>query len=62
MVRPPGEQKGVVRRSLAYLVRAEDGGSMARLGGEGIPREGEEKRSVGEWTEERVRMIMKGNK
>ncbi|PQE31746.1 2OG-Fe(II) oxygenase family protein [Rutstroemia sp. NJR-2017a WRK4] len=64
VITPPGEQGGCERRSLAYLVRCEDEGSMRRLEGRGVPRlgEGEEdqERSVKEWAEWRVGQIMNG--
>ncbi|PQE14364.1 oxidoreductase 2OG-Fe(II) oxygenase family protein [Rutstroemia sp. NJR-2017a BBW] len=64
VVTPPAEQGGYGRRSLAYLVRCEDGGSMRRLEGSGIPGLGEgevdQGRSVKEWAEWRVGQIMNG--
>jgi isopenicillin N synthase-like dioxygenase len=64
VVTPPGEQGNHVRRSLAYLVRCENEGSMKRLEGSGVPplEEGENDQlmSVKEWAEWRVRQIMNG--
>ncbi|TGO44896.1 hypothetical protein BCON_0448g00050 [Botryotinia convoluta] len=64
-VTAPGEQAGVTRQSLAYLVRSEKNASMKRLESkEVIPRleegEQEEERSVSEWSAWRAMQIIKG--
>ncbi|KAL2826749.1 oxidoreductase [Aspergillus pseudoustus] len=64
VVTAPGEQGGVTRRSVAYLVRPANSGSMRRLKGGRIPPVGdgdeEETRSVNEWAAWRSRQVMLG--
>lgn len=65
VVTPPGEQGLLVRRSLAYLVRAEDNAFMWRLKSDGVVpelSEGEEdeRRSPAEWAEGRVKLVTNG--
>ncbi|TVY15591.1 Oxidoreductase vrtI [Lachnellula arida] len=68
IITPPGKQALVTRRSLAYLIRIEDNGSMRRLKSDGgvIPQLAEdeededESRTPAEWAEWRVRRVMNG--
>lgn len=64
VVAPPGEQQWVVRYSLAYQVKAEDGATMRRLNARRIPELGEGEKNndmkVNEWAAERVAQIFKG--
>ncbi|RAH80124.1 oxidoreductase [Aspergillus japonicus CBS 114.51] len=64
VVAAPGEQAGVTRQSVAYLVRPAKQASMRRLQGGKIPRlvegEAEETRPVNEWAAWRSQQIMLG--
>ncbi|KAL3460050.1 oxidoreductase [Aspergillus heterothallicus] len=64
VVTAPGEQVGVPRRSVAYLVRPANSASMRRLRGGLIPAVGEgdeeETRPVNEWAAWRSRQVMLG--
>lgn len=64
VVTPPGGQATTVRQSMAYLVKTDNGASMKRLKGSGIPRlkdgEVDEERSMIEWATWRAGQIMRG--
>ncbi|KAL4881116.1 oxidoreductase [Aspergillus karnatakaensis] len=64
VVTPPGEQAGVARRSVAYLVRAKQDASLRRVKGGIIPElepgEEEETRSASEWYAWRSQNIVLG--
>jgi len=65
VVTPPGEQAGVTRQSLAYLVRPDRNLTMRRLKSSGVvppPSEGDEEdtRLVDEWAAEMSKRIVVG--